>query len=71
MPYTDAQARLIMARAHGAKMTRGGQKMKQSDAKTMMSEIGGAQRSRAMKGRKKRKLSQAAGHPPVRAHMMG
>jgi hypothetical protein len=71
MPYSDKQARLIMARAHGAKMTRGGQKMKQSDAKSMMAEVGPAQRSRAMRGRKKRKLSQAMSHPAVAAKMMG
>jgi len=70
MPYNDAQARLIMARAHGAKMTRGGQKMSQKDAKSMMDEVGPAQRSRAMRGRKKRKLSQAASNPAVERHMM-
>ena len=70
MPYSDAQARLIMARAHGAKMARGGKGMSQKDAKEMMSEVGPQQRSRAMRGRKKRPLSQMGSHPAVERHMM-
>lgn len=49
MPYSDAQARLIMARAHGAKLKRKkAMRMSQATAREMMAEIPASQRSRAM-----------------------
>ena len=62
MPYTDKQARLIMARAHGAKMKGSGKGMSQSAAKKMVKEVPKAQRSKAMKRRPK--------HSPAKGTMM-
>ena len=62
MPYTDAQARLIMARSHGAKMTGRGKGMSQAAAQKMMKEVPKKQRSKAMKSRPK--------HPPATKTMM-
>ena len=47
MPYTDAQARLIMAKAHGAKLRKQG--MSKKTARKMMADIPKKQRSSAMK----------------------
>jgi hypothetical protein len=49
MPYTDAQARLIMARAHGWKGKK--KAMSQRTARKMMADIPKKQRSGAMKKR--------------------